>query len=102
METGRVMGVLKGDGARRSLVKVHPDTGKPITRVILPDWQDAVKICLSTATALPGLRLQNWDLAICRTGPLLIEVNFRGAVDLPQYAYRTGLLDTELRHYLGL
>ena len=100
VKTGRVVEVVQGVGAHRSSAKVHPDTGSPISGVILPDWQDAVKICLNTATALPGLRLQSWDVAMCPDGPLLIEVNSHGDVDLAQYAYRTGLFNTELRRCL--
>jgi Sugar-transfer associated ATP-grasp len=102
VKSGRVVEALRGVGINRSLAKVHPDTGKSIIGMILPDWEDAVEMCLSAAVALPELRLQNWDVAFCPTGPLLVEVNFAGDVDIAQYAYRDGLRNAELRHYLGL
>jgi hypothetical protein len=100
LKSGSVVEVVQGVGASRSLAKVHPDTGKPLTGVILPNWEDSVKICLSTAMALPGLRLQSWDVAMCPDGPLLIEVNATGDLDLVQYAYRAGFFNTELRRVL--
>jgi Sugar-transfer associated ATP-grasp len=100
LKSGRVLKAIAGIGASRSLAKVHPDTGRCIIGVILPDWQNAVKICLNTAMALPGLRLQSWDVAMCPDGPLLLEVNATGDLDLVQYAYRAGFFDTELRRAL--
>jgi hypothetical protein len=99
LKSGQVLEAIAGVGASRSLAKVHPDTGRPIIGVILPDWQDAVKTCLSTATALPGLRLQHWDVAMCPDGPLLVEVNSSGDLFGAQYAYRAGFRNTELRQF---
>jgi hypothetical protein len=100
LKSGRVLEAIAGVGASRTLAKVHPDTGRPIIGMILPDWQDAVKTCLSTATALPALRLQHWDVAMCPDGPLLVEVNATGDVGGVQCAYRTGFRNTELRQFL--
>jgi hypothetical protein len=68
----------------------HPDSKKQIVGMILPDWHEAVRLCLATATVFPGLRLQNWDCALSADGPLLMEINFAGDVDLVQYAHRSG------------
>lgn len=39
----------------------------------LPDWDQAMAMCLSAATCFPGLRLQHWDVTFCREGPVLME-----------------------------
>jgi hypothetical protein len=102
IRTGRIMEVVQGISPYRSLTEVHPDSGKPVTGVILPNWEESVKLCLRTATSLPELRLQSWDVAMCPDGPLLIEVNDRGVLRIVQYACRAGFRNTEFRHCLGL
>ena len=100
IKTGRVVEVVQGVGPYRSLTEVHPDSGKPVTGVILPNWEDSVKLCLRTATSLPDLRLQCWDVAMCPDGPLLIEVNDHGNLNIVQYARRAGFRNTEFRRCL--
>jgi Sugar-transfer associated ATP-grasp len=53
-------------------------------------------LCLTAATAYPGLRLQNWDIAIGDRGPVILEVNVEGSMDLHQLAGGRGILDGAL------
>jgi Sugar-transfer associated ATP-grasp len=101
IKTGRVVEVVQRISPYRSLTEVHPDSGKPVTGVTLPNWEDTVELCLSTATALPELRLQSWDVAMCPDGPLLIEVNHHGILRFVQIACRAGFRNTEFRRYLA-
>lgn len=91
MDSGRVGEVLKSVGMNRAVAETHPDTGKRLTGVTLPNWQESVRLCSSAASALPEIRLQNWDVAMCPDGPMLIEVNAAGDVDISQFVYRAGL-----------
>jgi hypothetical protein len=102
IKTGRVVEVVQRISPYRSLTGVHPDSGKPVTGVTLPNWEDTVELCLSTATALPELRLQSWDVAMCPDGPYLIELNATGDLDVAQYSHRAGFFNTEVRRCLGL
>jgi Sugar-transfer associated ATP-grasp len=90
VKTGKAVEVLQHVGMNRIATDCHPDSRKQIVGMILPDWHEAVRLCLATATVLPGLRLQNWDCALSADGPLLMEINFAGDLDLVQYAYRSG------------
>jgi Sugar-transfer associated ATP-grasp len=83
------------------LTDVHPDSGKPVTGVTLPNWEDSVELCLRTASSLPELRLQSWDVAMCPDGPLLIEVNDHGNLGFVQYLCRAGFRNKEFRRCLG-
>jgi hypothetical protein len=102
VDTGQVVQVLQGVAPYSSLTRVHPDSGKTVTGITLPNWESTVKVCLNAATLLPELRLQSWDVAICPDGPILIEVNDHGGLNIVQYACRRGFRDKELRNSLGL
>lgn len=47
----------------------------------------------SAAQVLPGIRTQSWDVALTERGPVLLEVNFSGDLDLAQLALGAGVLD---------
>jgi hypothetical protein len=99
-ETGLVKRVITGLGIRQSEAAIHPDTGKPLTGFVLPNWDEIVKLCLTAATALPGLRLQHWDIAMCPQGPVIIELNGNGNLNILQHTYAAGLYDTQFRAFL--
>ena len=101
LTTGRVERVISGVGPEQVEVGCHPDTGKPVKGIFLPEWTNAVKLCFSAASALPGLRFQHWDVAFCRNGPVILEVNACGDLELAQLAYRAGLYDSQFRQYLA-
>jgi Sugar-transfer associated ATP-grasp len=101
IKTGRVVEVVQSISPYRSLTEVHPDSGKRVTGVTLPNWEESVRLCLDTATSLPELRLQSWDVAMCPDGPLLIEVNDHGILRFVQYACRAGFRNKEFRRCLA-
>jgi hypothetical protein len=101
VETGHVERVVRGVGLELSEVAVHPDTGKSLLGFTLPNWREMVEVCLTAASALPGLRFQHWDIAVCPRGPVILELNAEGSLDLPQLAGRTGVYDRQLRECLA-
>jgi hypothetical protein len=74
-ETGVVERVARGMSDDYVEVATHPDSGERLLGFQLPDWTKTLALCLNAASALPGLRLQNWDIALCDTGPVILEVN---------------------------
>ncbi len=100
LETGIIKRVIQGVGLNTSEVVLHPDTARPVTNFALPNWEDLVNLCLTASTALPGLRLQHWDIAMCQKGPVIHEVNCHGKFNLLQHAYRAGIYDAQFRSYL--
>lgn len=99
-ETGRVIRVVRGVGPEQTLVDRHPDTGCLIAGTSHPQWQQMRELCLAAAATLPGLRIQAWDVALCREGPILQEVNIGGSYRLQQTADGAGMLDATFRHFL--
>lgn len=99
--SGRVQRVITGPGLGLREVERHPDTGQALRDTVLPNWGQMRDICLSAATCFPGLRLQNWDVAIGQSGPVILEVNVEGSMDLHQLAGGRGILDQTLRDALA-
>jgi hypothetical protein len=46
---------------------------------------------------IPGCRFQHWDIALSRNGPVVLEMNFDGDLDLYQHASHRGVCDGLLR-----
>jgi hypothetical protein len=78
----------------------HPSTGKPILGFQLPDWERAVALVKAACGHFPGLRLQNWDVALCPQGPVLLELNTESELGVPQAISGAGLMDERLRAIL--
>jgi hypothetical protein len=98
--TGRVVRVVCGSGPDRTLPERHPDSGAEILGAVHPNWQEMRALCLDAAACLPGLRIQAWDIALCRQGPVLQEVNVGGSYRLQQVADEKGMLDDDFRGFL--
>lgn len=83
------------------LITDHPTTGKPLVGFQLPDWDAAVQLVKTASGSFPGLRLQNWDVALCPGGPVLVELNTESELGVPQAISGRGLMDTRLRDILS-
>jgi hypothetical protein len=102
LERGAILRAVSGTGDDQVERPEHPDTGRPIVGLQLPDWQAALDLCLAAASALPAIRTQSWDIALTSEGPVLVEANFGGDLNLPQIAFGAGCLDDRFRdHLLG-
>jgi len=99
--SGRIVRVVRGTGFECQIATTHPDTGVSLTEISLPCWQDLIDLCTIAARALPGLGFQHWDLAFCPSGPVMLEVNVEGAVDLHQLAALAGALTPVLRNAMA-
>ena len=93
VDTGVLFNVIGRKGARLEPVPAHPDTGQQIVGCTLPDWQQAVAMCLRAAPLFPGIMYQSWDIAFTDGGPQTIEVNSGGDVDVLQLASGRGIAD---------
>jgi hypothetical protein len=98
---GRVTRVIQGTGSDQVELERHPDTEQPLLGAMLPDWTALTALCLKAARALPGLRMQAWDVALTERGPVLVEVNIGGDFNLPQLAHAKGLMDERFRAFVG-
>lgn len=97
---GRVVRVISKLGLGGE-VHCHPSTGNTLVGFSLPDWDEAVALVCSATIHFPGLRLQNWDVALCPHGPVLLELNTESELAIPQAISRCGFKDERLRAILA-
>lgn len=92
LDNGEVYRAVTGHGADLVEVETHPDTGAALKGLRVPQWEQAVQTCLDGVRNFPGVRTQSWDVAITSFGPVLLELNFGGDLNLHQLAHRRGML----------
>ena len=99
--TGRVRRVINGTGPQTKLVDRHPETKQKVTGVILPMWDEVLKMVNDVARLYSPVKFQSVDLAITEKGPTIVEINTGGSFYLPQMASGKGLLTDEFIDLLG-
>jgi len=97
LKAGKISKVITGTGASLKEVVNHPDTNKRLSDQAIPLWEEVKELCLTGASLFPGLKLQHWDIALCPAGPVALEVNVEGSLDLHQLAGRRGIYDSILQ-----
>lgn len=65
----------------------HPDTGADIAGRSLPQYQAMQALALRAHDAIGIAGLVSWDIALIESGPVLVEGNSRGHLDLVQMAH---------------
>jgi hypothetical protein len=93
LETGTIARVVRGTGQEMEVDFNHPETGHPIVGMPLAAWNDLRELIRHAALIFPGVRTQSWDVALTDRGPVLLEVNWGGDLNLAQLAYGRGILD---------
>ncbi len=101
LSSGRIRGVVRGTGAQTRRDEPHPDTGLPVIGFGIPHWCKLCELAREAAAIFPGIRTQSWDVALTDQGPVFLEVNFGGDLNLAQLAEGRGVLDDEYRAHLG-
>jgi hypothetical protein len=100
LETGAIWRVVSGTGAGLLLNPSHPDIGRPILGTKIPSWENIQALIKDTAPIFAGIGTQSWDVAITDRGPVLLEANFGGDLNLAQLATGKGALDERYRKHL--
>lgn len=98
--TGRVTQIVGGLVPNQHELCCHPDTGVDLRGFVIPAWEEVVDTVIRASTLFPGFLVQGWDVAICEEGPVLLECNWCGDLDLSQFAWRKGFGDVEFREFL--
>ena len=74
-----------------NIISEHPDTGNPVTGVIIPSWDTLLNIAARISEMI-GLGYVGVDLVLDKEkGPLILEMNARPGLNI-QIANRAGLL----------
>jgi hypothetical protein len=98
---GVVQRVVMGVGSELREQTVHPDTGSPLIGLAVPEWDRSRELCIRAASMFPGIRTQSWDVALTETGPVMLELNFGGDLNLHQLAHRRGALTPSYAAHLA-
>lgn len=97
LSTGLIKNAVTGVGANIRSVENHPDTGNLLSNNRVPLWEETKNLVMTGASLFPGLRMQHWDVALCPDGPVSLEVNVEGSMDLHQLAGSKGINDETMR-----
>ena len=98
-ETGTIKRVISGFGPHLSEHQRHPVTGAQLVDLSLPGWHDICSTAVAAASIFPGVRTQSWDVALTPEGPVLLEFNYGGDLNLHQLAHGRGALtDSFIEH----
>ena len=93
IETGKFdRAVLKtADGITE--LQADDAEGQGLFEFTLPEFEKAKECVLEASRFLPGVRVQSWDVAVTTKGPVLLEVNFGGDLNLWQLSSDSGVMD---------
>ena len=94
-KTGRIRRMITGTGPQMKVLEHHPETNERVTDVILPMWDEVLKMVHDVARLYSPVKFQSVDLAITEKGPAIVEINTGGSFYLPQMASGKGLLTDE-------
>lgn len=87
MSTGITISAVWGN----DIVEEHPDTGNPVTGVVIPNWRELMELA-ARCHEMTGLGYQGVDIVLDRDkGPLMLELNARPGLNI-QIANKAGLL----------
>ena len=98
--TGRIMRVVNGTGMDMVVDAPHPDTGATIVGTVIPDWEKLKDMVRTASQVFAGIRTQSWDVALSANGPVFLELNYGGDLNLHQLAHGAGVLDDVYRSHL--
>lgn len=100
LDSGKMTRVVRGTGKEMEAGFDHPETGQPIVGAQVPGWAAVLEMAAQAALMFPGVRTQSWDVALTDRGPVLLEVNWGGDLNLAQLAYGRGVLDETFAGHL--
>lgn len=95
--TGRIQSVAMR-GIETAYLDDHPEKAG-LMGLQLPDWQDLLALNARAANVYAPIRYQSTDIALTQDGPVIVELNYGGGFDLPQYASGRGLLTPSVRAF---
>ena len=88
-------GKLRGNGIDKDLneYKKHPVTNIYFDKFQLPFWDETKRLVLNAALVNENIKVVGWDVAITKTGPILVEGNRRPGFDIVQVVSKRGRKD---------
>jgi hypothetical protein len=101
-DTGRIVRVMCQGPNGFEEVDRHPDSGVKFGELTFPDWPAMRRVVLAAANTMPTCHLQGWDVAMCESGPVLVELEGDGGDPImSQACFDTGLLATRFGAFVA-
>jgi hypothetical protein len=100
LSTGIIRRAVRGSGKDLTVNPHHPETGEPIHGTPIPGWSRLVDLVMTAALVFAGIRTQSWDIALTDHGPVFLELNYGGDLNLAQLANGEGVLDAAYVEHL--
>ena len=100
MSNGTVRRVIRGFGLEFEELTTHPDSGRVLRGLVLPDWDKTIALSLDCASIFSGLGYQSFDIALTPSGPVIVEVNTGSAFNLSQLVTGRGFLTDRFADFL--
>ena len=100
-QTGLVLRARTKDPLGTTDYTDHPETGTQLVGETLPLWDDVLALAHACSLIFAPVRYQSMDVAITPDGPMLIEINTGGGLDLPQLASGRGFLTDEVQEFFS-
>lgn len=88
LDTGVIM-TPAVDHAGKQYV-VHPTTGEIIVGLKIPYWEEVKEMVLKAAEVTPEVKYIGWDVTVTPTGPVIIEGNSCGSLQIQQIPQHIG------------
>lgn len=101
--SGNVLAAIEDGRILRAIVSRQlqaPAESPALVGRVVPDWDRAVALALDAARLFPAIRTQSWDVALTDRGPVLLEFNFGGDLNLHQLSHDRGILSDRYRDHL--
>ena len=96
-ETGKIRDGLLITSGKELYISDHPDTGVRFTGLEIPYWQRVIDLCREAAKATPLQRFVGWDIAVGKSGPVIIEGNSFGVEVAFEQLDNNGFMTEEFR-----
>jgi hypothetical protein len=97
--SGTIARAITGTGSNLRVISSDPAGGTDLIGLAVPHFAAAQALCLQAAVHFRGVRTQSWDVALTADGPVLLELNFGGDLNLHQLAHNRGILsESYCRH----
>ncbi|MGJ8545251.1 MAG: sugar-transfer associated ATP-grasp domain-containing protein [Sulfitobacter sp.] len=97
-QSGQIETVSCRNGPEVAFLEDHPAQAG-LMGMTLPHWPALRELNARAAQVFAPIRYQSTDIAITPDGPVLIEINYGGGFDLPQYASGKGMLTPPVRAF---
>jgi Sugar-transfer associated ATP-grasp len=93
--TGILRRAISGKGPSTRDLATHPASGAELVGFALPYWRELLELNDTVTSMFTPVRYSSLDIAITDTGPVVIEMNTGGSMELPQLASGRGFLTDE-------